>query len=61
MSDLFNDKHLLWWIIKALEVQEYYLLLEMQRERIWKDLGAPDWVHPAIREKIAIFERENNG
>ena len=53
MSDQFNDKHLLWWVLKAVDacravgVRPDTLL----SETLWKNLGAPDWVLPAMREK----------
>ena len=65
MSDLFNDKHLLWWVIKAIiehDSEEAVRIMESLYEpSYWNYLGAPEWVLPAIREKITIFERENHG
>ena len=53
MSDRFTEKHLLWWVLKAVHacraagVRPNTLL----SETMWSNIGAPDWVLPAMREK----------
>lgn len=53
-----NDKHLLWWIFKAIDecratgTTRHTLL----SETLWKNLGAPDWVLPAVKECYAAFD-----
>lgn len=57
MSDNFNEKHLLWWVLKAVNgcraqgVNPDTLL----SRTLWANLGAPDWVLPALREKYAAM------
>ena len=57
MSDNFNDKHLLWWVLKAIHgcrahgTTPHTLL----SETLWANLGAPDWVLPAVKEKYAAM------
>jgi hypothetical protein len=55
MSDQFNDKHLLWWVFRAIDTYDTSFdgLLD---ENLWKLIDAPDWVLPAIREKHAVFQ-----
>lgn len=59
MSDKFNDKHLLWWVLRAIDccraegvsVRPGTLL----SETMWKNIGAPGWVLPSISEKYEEF------
>lgn len=51
MTTEFNDKHLLWWVLVAVN-QARPLLTELT----WKDLGAPDWVLPALRNKVTCLQ-----
>lgn len=53
-----NKKHLLWWILRAIDAcrasrSDRHTLLS---ETTWKNLGAPEWVLPAIREKYADLD-----
>lgn len=53
MSDLFNDKHLIWWVLKAIDAcrAEGVRPDTLLSETLWANLAAPSWVLPAIREK----------
>lgn len=55
MSDNFNERHLLWWVLRAVSAcrAEGTRPDTLQSETTWKNLGAPDWVLPAIKEKYA--------
>lgn len=56
MSDRFNDKHLLWWVFKAIDECEFVSRDDLLDETTWKiAVEAPDWVITAIREKYADF------
>lgn len=57
MSENFNDKHLLWWVLKAVHACRWQGVKPdtLVSETTWKNLGAPEWVLPAIREKYADF------
>ena len=57
MSDSFNDKHLLWWVLRAIHAcrGQGTTPETLFSETLWKNLGAPDWVLPAIREKYEEF------
>ena len=59
MSEQFSDKHLLWWVLKAIDAcrADGVRPLTLQSETMWKNLGAPDWVLPAMLEKY----REHHG
>jgi hypothetical protein len=50
-----SEQHLLWWIFKALDAHtaHRYTLL---REDTWKEIGAPDWVWPTIRQRYQTFD-----
>lgn len=50
MSDQFNDKHLLWWVLKAAGLFEVGSI-ELLDPTMLAEIGAPDWVLPALREK----------
>ena len=44
-----TEKHLLWWIFKA--VDDHQLdLRELLDGETWEKIGAPDWAFPAIQE-----------
>jgi len=61
MSESFNDKHLLWWVLKAIddnELEWFQFREAIKKEKIWKDINAPDWVLPALLDKIRIMEDE---
>jgi hypothetical protein len=55
MSDKFNEKHLLWWVLKAIHGcrADGTTPQTLLSETLWKNLGAPDWVLPAVKEKYA--------
>lgn len=50
-----NDKYLIWWILLAIKScrAEGTRPETLLSETLWKNLQAPDWVLPAIREKYA--------
>lgn len=54
MNSQFNDKHLLWWVLKAVDAYDGGLE-SLLSETTWKLIDAPDWVLPAMREKYEIF------
>lgn len=58
MTSQFNDKHLLWWVLKAINAcrAEGTRPDTLLSETLWKNMGAPDWVLPAIREKYTDLE-----
>jgi len=59
MSEQFNDKHLLWWVIKAIAHHPLDVsFADLKDDELWIDIEAPDWVMPAIFEKIKIMEDE---
>ena len=47
-----EDKYLLYWIFKAVDAcrAKGTRPETLVSETLWKNLGAPDWVLPAIRE-----------
>lgn len=53
MSEQFNNKHLLWWILKAVDACRAEGLRPdtLLSETMWNNLGAPAWVLQAMREK----------
>jgi hypothetical protein len=59
MSSQFNDKHLLWWVLKAVNACRAAGTRPdtLLSETMWKNIGAPEWVLPAMREK---YEELNN-
>lgn len=54
-----TDKHLLWWVLKAVNAcrAEGIRPDSLVSETLWKNLGAPDWVLPAMLEKYEEFDR----
>ncbi len=56
----YNNKHLLWWIMRAIDVcrAEGTTRHTLLSETLWKNLAAPEWVLPSIREK---YEEYDNG
>lgn len=48
-----TDKHLIYWILKAIDAcrAEGVRPDTLLSETLWKNLGAPEWVLPAMREK----------
>ncbi|SHJ71215.1 hypothetical protein SAMN05444159_1291 [Bradyrhizobium lablabi] len=58
MTDQFNDKHLLWWVLRAIDAcrSDGTRRDTLLSETMWKNLRAPDWVLPAIREKYQQFD-----
>lgn len=57
MTDQFNDKHLLWWVLKAVHACRAKGTTPdtLLSDTMWKNIGAPDWVLPSIEEKMKIF------
>ena len=55
MSNLFNENHLLWWVMKAVHAcrADGTRPETLLSETMWKNIGAPAWVLPAVREKYA--------
>lgn len=55
MSDNFNEKHLLWWVLKAVHAcrADGTRPDTLLSETMWKNIGAPDWVLPAMHEKYS--------
>lgn len=53
MNSQFNDKHLLWWVLKAIDAcrAEGIRPNSLLSETLWKNLNAPAWVLSAMREK----------
>jgi len=54
---IINDKHLLWWVFKALQTNSGISLSDLQSTGIWDYVQAPDWVLPAMKEKLAEFQK----
>jgi hypothetical protein len=52
-----TDKHLLYWVLKAIDACRSGRVGPdtLLSETLWKNLGAPDWVLPAMQEKYAEF------
>lgn len=48
-----TEKHLLFWIFKAIDACRANGTTRdtLLSETLWKNLGAPDWVLPAVRER----------
>ena len=46
----FNDKHLLWWVLKIIDDVYHVGSIDLLDEDVWRGRG-PDWVVPALREK----------
>ena len=48
-----SKNHLLWWVLKAINAcrAEGTRPDTLLSETLWKNLGAPKWVLPAIQEK----------
>lgn len=57
MAELFNDKHLLWWVMRAIDAcrAEGVRPDTLLSETLWLNLGAPKWVLPAMQEKYSQF------
>jgi hypothetical protein len=55
-----SDKHLLFWIFKAIDAcrAEGVRPDTLLSETLWKNLGAPDWVFPAIWEAKNQYAEE---
>lgn len=53
-----EDKYLLFWTLKAINAcrAEGTRPETLLSETLWKNLGAPDWVLPAMREAYARFD-----
>lgn len=53
-----EDKYLLFWILKAVNAcrAEGTRPDTLLSETLWKNLGAPQWVLPAVKEAYARFE-----
>lgn len=53
-----NDKHLLWWVFKAIDASRAAGTTRrtLLSETMWNNLGAPDWVLPVVRERYAAFD-----
>ena len=53
-----TDKHLLWWIFKAIDACRAAGTTRdtLLSETLWNNLGAPDWVLPAVRERYQSFD-----
>lgn len=51
-----TNKHLLWWILKAVDAAEGY---GATRDHIllWVKQEAPAWVLPALREKYEALDK----
>lgn len=60
VNSLFNDKHLLWWILRAVDAAEGY---GATREHIlsWVQHEAPEWALLALREKYEILNAHADG
>jgi hypothetical protein len=58
VSDRFNDKHLLWWVLKAIQAGQ--VEHDLVSEAMWKNIGAPEWVLPAMREKFYESNHTDN-
>lgn len=54
-----TDKHLLWWVFKAIEDVGGYGATRghLLSAETWAGLNAPDWVLPALREKYEHFDQ----
>lgn len=55
MSDLFNENHLLWWVLKAIDKCCIRSVDVLTDESLWQQLDAPEWVLPAMEEKSRQF------
>ncbi len=62
MGNEFNRNHLLWWIMKAIHCcrADGTRPDTLISETMWKNIGAPDWVLPAIKEKYSQFNPSTN-
>jgi hypothetical protein len=54
----FNDKHLLWWVLKIIDDVYHIGRNDLLDEYILKD--APEWVAPALREKYEQILEETH-
>lgn len=54
MTEKFNDKHLLWWVFRAIIASGENGLnqLDLTAPDTWEKIKAPDWVLPALHEKL---------
>lgn len=60
MNSQFNDKHLLWWMLQAVDQSGGPEGTEITPETLtsdafWKAVGAPAWVAAAMREKYEVL------
>ena len=62
MSEQFNDKHLLWWVLKAIDAcrAEGVRPNTLVSETLWENLGAPKWVLQAMRDKYGRMSPERH-
>jgi hypothetical protein len=65
MSDRFHDKHLLWWVLKAVDKGYATNAQNLLDEDMWKMLGADTlgdqkWLIPAIKEKYADLKESGD-
>lgn len=53
-----TEAHLLYWIFKAIDACRANGTTRdtLLSETLWKNLGAPDWVLPAVRERYEAFD-----
>ena len=63
MTEPLTENHLLWWILKAIDAcrAEGVRPDTLLSETLWKNLGAPAWVLPAIREKYETYRHKVRG
>jgi hypothetical protein len=50
-----SDRHLIWWVLKALDAHTAHRFT-LLREETWQEIGAPDWVYPAIRARYQTYD-----
>ena len=57
MAETFNNKHLLWWVKKAVHAcrADGTTPRTLLSETMWANI-APEWVLQAMREKYDIFD-----
>lgn len=63
MTESFNDKHLLWWVFKLIEKHGGYgaKLDDLPDKEMLEYIGAPEWVLPAMEEKLAAYGQSTQG
>lgn len=56
-----TDKHLVFWILRAIDACRAARVGPdtLLSETLWKNLGAPDWVLPAIQEQYVEFRKQH--